>query len=75
MDEEVRGSRSTNKKSQNSHGNVKSRNGVGRKLIHMTHGNEQWGGHCLKKWEVLGGGGKRGKNQDNCNSTINKYNF
>ena len=49
-------------------------NRVARELIHMTHGHEQWRRDCLKELGggVLGGGGQRGKNWDNCNSIINK---
>ena len=47
-------------------------NGVAKELTHMTHGHEQWCGDCLRNLEMLGGGGQRGKNQDNCNSIINK---
>ena len=35
-------------------------NGVGKELIHMTHGHEEWCGDCLREWEVPGGGGKGG---------------
>ena len=74
MGEEVRGLRTTNRQSQNSHGDVKYSigNGVAEELIFMTRGYEQWWGDCLREWVVLGGGGQRGKNQDNFNSTINK---
>ena len=47
-------------------------NGVAKELICMTHGHEQRYGDCLKEWEMLAGGGPRAKNQDNCNSIINK---
>ena len=30
---------------------------------------------CLKEWGVLGGGGQKGKNQDNCNNVINKIQY
>ena len=35
-------------------------------------GHEQRKGNHWREWEVLGGGGQRGKNWDNCNSIINK---
>ena len=47
-------------------------NGVAKGLICMTHIREQWWGHCLRECGVWSGGGGRGKNQDNCNSIINK---
>ena len=49
MGTEVRGSRSTNRWLQNSHGEVKYRigNAVAKELIHMTHGHEQWWEHSL----------------------------
>ena len=37
----------------------------------MTHGHEQWWRDCLRELGMLGEGGQR-KNQDNCNSIINK---
>ena len=42
MGEEVRGLRSTNRKLQNSHGDVKYSigNAIAKELIHMTHGHE-----------------------------------
>ena len=44
MGEQVRGLRRTNRKLQNSHGNIKysTGNGAAKELIHMTHGHEQW---------------------------------
>ena len=74
MGEEVRGSRSTNRQFQNSHGEVKYSigNAVAKELIHMLHGHGQWWG---KLPEGVGGTEwreQRGKNQDNCNSIINK---
>ena len=41
----------------------------------MTHGQEQWFGDCQREEDVLGGGGKRGKNWDNWNSIINEIYF
>ena len=38
----------------------------------MAHGHEQWCRACLKELGVLGEGGQRRKNQDNCNCIINK---
>ena len=51
--EEVRGVRSTNRWSQNSHGDVKysTGNAVAKELIRMTTGHEQWWGDCLRQWE------------------------
>ena len=74
MGEELRGLRSTNRQLQNSHAAVKYSigNGAAKELTHMTHGQEQWWRDCLREWRVLGVGGQRGKNQDNCNSIINK---
>ena len=74
MGEEVRALRSTNRQLQNSHGDVKYSigNGVAKEFIHMTHGHEQLWGDCLREWRSPVGGGQRGKNQDNCNSIINK---
>ena len=63
MDEEVRGLRSTNRWLQNSHGDVQYsiRNGVAKRLIHMTHGLEHWWGDDLKEWGcwVEGGEGRK----------------
>ena len=61
MGEEVRGLRSTNRKFQDSHRDVKysTGNGVAKELICMTHGHEQWCGDGLREWGVLGGGGQR----------------
>ena len=61
--EEVRGLRSTNRQLQNSHGDVKCSigSGVAKKLLHLTHGHEQWCGDCLREWGVLGGGRSMGK--------------
>ena len=74
MGEEVRGLRSG--EFQNSHGDVQYSigNRVHKEITHMTHGHEQWCGDCLREWGVLGGGGLRGKNWDNCISIIKKYN-
>ena len=47
-------------------------NGEAKELICVTHGHEQWCGDCLREWQVLGGEGQRGKNQDNYNSIISK---
>ena len=60
--EEVR-ALSTNKLSQNSHGDMKYGigNGVANELIHRTQGHEQWCGDCLRQWGSPGGGGKEGK--------------
>ena len=46
MGEEVRGLRSTNWWSQNSHGDVKYNigNGIDKEFIHMAHAHEQWWG-------------------------------
>ena len=68
------GIRSTNKCLQNSHMDVKysTGNGEAKELIHMTPGQEQWCGDCLREWGVLGGGAQRWKNWDNCSSIINK---
>ena len=71
MGEEVRGLRSTNRQLQNSHGDVKYciGHGVDKELICMTHGREQlWGDFLRKCWVER----RRGENQDNCNSIINK---
>ena len=45
MDEEVRGLRSTNRQSQNSHGDVQctTGNGEAKELIGMTHGHDNGG--------------------------------
>ena len=58
MSEKVRGVRSTNRLSQNSHGDVNYSigNGVAKELIHMTHRHEQWWGDS----EGVGGTGWRG---------------
>ena len=74
MGEQVRGLRNTNRWLQSSHGDIEYNvgNGVAKELPHMTDGHEQWCGDCLREWGMLGGGGQRGKNQDNCNSMINK---
>ena len=63
MGGEVRALRSTNRQSQNSHGDVKcsAGNGVGKELIRMTDGHEQWCGDCLSEWGVLNGGWQMGK--------------
>ena len=72
MSEEVRGLRSTNRQLQSSHGDVKCSRGseVAKELTGMTQGQERWCGGCLRECWVEGD--KRGKNQDNCNSIINK---
>ena len=59
MGEEVRGLRSTNRKLQNSQGDVKYSVGyeVAKELTGMTHGYEQWCGDCLRELGVLGGEG------------------
>ena len=51
MGEEERGLRSTNRKLQDSHEDVKYRigNEVAKELISMTHGHEQWWGDCLRE--------------------------
>ena len=61
MDVLVRGLRSTNRRSQNLHVDVKysTGNGVAKKLICMTHGYERWCCDCLKEWG--GAGGERRK--------------
>ena len=60
MGEKVKGLRSTNYQSQNSHGNVKYSIGKGgaKELTCITHGHEQWCGDCLKEWGVAGYMGK-----------------
>ena len=74
MSEDVKGLRSTDRQLQNSHVDIKCNigNGVAKELTHMTHGHEQWRADCLREWAVLGGGGQRGLNWDNCNGIINK---
>ena len=74
MGEEVRGLGSTSRQLQNNHGGVKSSvgNGGAKELKHVTRRHEQWCGDGLRERGLLGGGGQRGKNQDNCNSIINK---
>ena len=74
MGEEVRGLRSTSRELQNSQGDVKYSvgNGGAKELIRRIHGHEQRWGDCLSEWIVLGGRGQRGKNQNICNSIINK---
>ena len=70
----MKGLRSTNWESQNSHGMLRASvgNGEAKELICMTHGHEQrWGNHWTELG-VLGGGGQSGKNWDNCNTIINK---
>ena len=66
--------RSTNGKLRNSRGNLKYSmgNGEAKEFICMTHGHEQQCGDCLREWQLLGGGGQRGKNWDNFNIIINK---
>ena len=63
MGEEVRGLRSTNRKFQDSHRDVKysTGNGVAKELICMTHGHEQWWGDCLREWGFWVEEGKLGK--------------
>ena len=77
MGEEARGLRSTNRLLQNSHKDAKYSIGYGvaKEPIHMTHGHEQWCGDGLRERRVLGGGGQRRRNQDNCNSIIHKIKF
>ena len=77
MGEEMRGLRSTNRQLHNSHGAVKYSigNGVAKEFIHMTYGHEQWWGDCLREWGCWVEGGQRRKNQDDCNSIINKIQF
>ena len=74
MDKEVRGLRSTNRWSQNGHGDGKYSigNGAATEPTRVTHGREQRWGDCLREQGVLGGGGQKGGNQDNYNSIINK---
>ena len=66
MGEEVRGLRSTNRQSQNSHGDVKysTGNGEAKELTHMTQGHEQGWGDCPREWACWVEG-------SNCNSRIN----
>ena len=73
MAEEVRGLRRTNRQLQNSHGDVKYSigNGVTKELIHMTMDKNNGGG-IAKEVGGLGREGQKRKNQDNCNSVINK---
>ena len=68
MGEERRRLRSTKGQLQNTLGDVKHSmgNGVAKELKLMTHGREQWCEDCLWEQGVLGGGGQRGKNWDNC---------
>ena len=70
--DKVQGLRSTNRQLQSSHGDVKCSRGseVAKELTGMTQGQERWCGGCLRECWVEGD--KRGKNQDNCNSIINK---
>ena len=58
--------------SQNSHSDVKYSigNRVAKEPICMTHGHEQWWGNCLREWGMLGEGGLKGKNWDNCFNSI-----
>ena len=46
--------------------------GEAKELTCTTHGHELRVGGLLKGRRVLGGGGERRKNWDNCNSVINK---
>ena len=50
--QKVKGLRSINWFSQNSHGDVKYSIGsiVAKEYICMTHGHGQWCGDCLKEW-------------------------
>ena len=59
---------------QNRQGEVKNSMGKGetRELTHRTHGHELRWGVLHKGLGILGGGGQRGKNWDNCHSIINK---
>ena len=63
MGEEVRGLRSINRWLQNSHGDGKYSigNGVGKELIHVTRGHEQWWGDFLREWGLGVEQGKGGK--------------
>ena len=58
---------------KNSHGDVKYSigNGVTKELIHMTMDKNNGGG-IAKEVGGLGREGQKRKNQDNCNSIINK---
>ena len=59
----MRGLRSTNRQSQNSHGDVKYSigNGVATEPICVTHGHEQLWGDCLRESGALGRGGQGGE--------------
>ena len=46
-------------------------NGEAKELICMTHGHELRGKELMEAMGILGGGGQRGKNWDNCKSKIN----
>ena len=61
--EKVQGLRSTDLQVQNRQGEVKHSigNGVAKKLIHMTHGHEQWCGDCLRQWGGAGAGQREAK--------------
>ena len=70
---EVRELRSNKQAVKNSHGDVKYSigNGVTKELIHMTMDKNNGGG-IAKEVGGLGREGQKRKNQDNCNSVINK---
>ena len=53
LHEEMKELGSTNRQSQNSHGDVKYSigSGVAKELTGMTHGHDQWLGDYLRKWE------------------------
>ena len=42
-------------------GNYSIGNRVAEEFKCITHGHEQWRGHCLMEWAVLGGGRQREK--------------
>ena len=66
----VKGLSSTNRLSQNSHGDITYSIGniVAEELAH-----KQWCGDCPRVQGMLGKWGQRGKNQDNFKSIINIY--
>ena len=63
MGEKIQGLRSTNWQVPNRQGDAKNSigNGVAKELVRMINGHEQGRGDCWRKWELPGGGGKRGK--------------
>ena len=73
----MRAFRSTNRKLQNSHGDVKYSigNRGAKESIPMTRECEQWWEDCQREWRVLGCMEQRVKNWDNCNIIITKYNL